>query len=316
MIFPFLRGLVAPHRAPITYFLFALNVLVFIGTLESFNRADKKLDAILQDKSFTSTQGAAFASMIKREPALFTPTILKLADSTVQGDLDSRSALGNLALRNPLFMDRAEDFIFKGDDIALEAWRKQFHDLRTVQEQHPSYRWGISTFHHQWQQWISYQFAHSGAMHLFWNMVFLLLFGSLVELELGSSFVILTYLGGGLLGAASFSALSGVSSSPLIGASAAVSALMALVAVYWWKREPLMYVYWLLPFRGYYGMTKLPSWIVVVVYLLPDLSGYLAALSEFGSVAYSAHLGGAAFGAVVALALHSGVMVVETDEFA
>lgn len=293
-----------------------LNILVFIGTLESFNRADKKLDAILQDKSFTSTQGSAFAMMIRREPALFTPTILRLAENSVQGDTESRSVLGSLALRNPFFMERAEDYEFKGDDVALEKWRTQFHDLRGVQEQHPSYRWGLSASHHKWVQWISYQFAHSGALHLFWNMVFLLLFGTLVELELGSSFVILAYLGGGLMGAASFSALSGVSSSPLIGASAAVSALMGLVAVYWWKREPLLYVYWLLPFRGYYGMTKLPSWIVVVLYLIPDVSGYLAAVSEFGSVAYSAHIGGAILGAVIAVALHAGVMEVEIDELA
>lgn len=314
MIFPYLRGFLAPHLAPVTYFLFALNVLVFFGTLEAYDKADHKMDRILKDKSFSSTQGAAFAKMIKREPALFTPTIRVLADSAEKGDQDARSALGSLALRNTQFMTTAEDFDFGGDEVALEDWRQKFHTLREVQERHPSYLWGISTFHNQWHQWVSYQFAHAGAMHLFWNMVFLLIFGAYVEIELGASFVILTYLGGGVLGAILYSELSGVSASPLIGASAAVSGLMSLVAFHWWKKEKLTFVYWLLPLKGYFGMIKLPSWIVIIVSLLPDLSSYISASKELTSVAYSAHLGGAACGAIMAGLLAAGLMQIETDE--
>lgn len=314
MIFPFLRGFLAPHLAPVTYFLFAINCLVYFGTLGAYDKADHKMDNILKDKIFSSTQGSAFAVMIKREPAMFTPTIRELAKNVETGDLEARAALGSLALRNPRFMTTAEDFDFGGDEIAMQDWRKKFHDLRTVQDRHPSYQWGISTFHNEWFQWVSYQFAHAGAMHLFWNMVFLLIFGAWVEMELGASFVILSYLGGGVLGALVFAQFSGVSASPLIGASAAVSALMSLVAVHWWRREKLTFIYWLLPLRGYFGLIKLPSWIVILVSLLPDLSNYLSASRELTSVAYSAHLGGAACGAIMAGFLALGWMETEVPE--
>ena len=314
MIFPFLRGFIAPHLAPFTYFLFAINLFVFVATMEAFDRADSRLDKILADSQFLSTQGSAFAVMIYREPAHFTPNLRKLASNAQHGDSDARSVLGNLALRNNEFMSKAEKYEFGGDEVALESWRKSFSALKETQDEHPSYQWGISQLRDGWHQWVSYQFSHSGVFHLFWNMIFLVLFGAFVETKLGASFVILTYLGGGVFGALLFSILSGVSSSPLVGASAAVSGLMGLVGVYWWKREKVSFFYWLLPIKGYFGFVALPSWIVIIVSLLPDLSGYLAASQEFGSVAYAAHLGGAAWGAAMAGFVAIGLMEKEVDD--
>ena len=313
MIFPILRGLLSPVLTPITFLLFSLNILVFVSTLEIYEEADKKLDAILGDHTFMDTQGAAFSRMIEREPAKFSSTLRQLAVKSLEGDRESRRALGNLAIRNVNFMSRAEGYDFGGDEVAMAAWRKSFLELKEVQAVHPTYLWGLSRLKNDWIQYVSYQFSHSGLFHLFWNMIFLLIFGGFVETRLGGSFVILSYLGGGLLGALSFSTLSGISSSPLVGASAAVSALIALVGVTWLGREKLRFFYWLLPAEGYFGFAMLPSWLVLLVTLLPDVSGYIGASSDFGSVAYSAHLGGAAFGALMALAFRAGWLELDID---
>jgi membrane associated rhomboid family serine protease len=109
--------------------------------------------------------------------------------------------------------------------------------------------------------------------------------------------------------------MSGLSSSPLVGASAAVSGLMALVAMgSWLNKERLRYFFMLLPMRPYFGFAYLPAWLVLVVYSLPDVSGYLGSSNEFGSVAYSAHLGGAAFGAVIAFAFFRGWLVRDAED--
>lgn len=314
LIFPILRGLVRPHLAPLTCFLFALNVFVFIATYDDYQKADKRLDVILDDERFLGTQGVAFAVMIRdNEAAGFSPTLRDLANQVFAGDADSRRVLGSLALRNREFMGRAVNYEFAGDEIALKQWRERFEEVNELQNSHPSYLWGISQSREGWVNWISYQFAHSGFGHLFWNMLFLLIFGTCVELGLGSSFVVLTYLGGGIAGAFVFSRLSGISSSPLVGASAAVSGLMGLVVFAFWK-ERLRFFYWLLPMKGYYGFTQLPSWIVLVVFVLPDISGYLSAVPDFGSVAYSAHLGGTGFGLAMAALLKLGILVREQEQ--
>ncbi len=317
MIFPVLRGLLSPLLIPVTFLLFSLNLLVFIVTLGENEEGDRKIEAILSNRSFIETQGAAFAQMISRQDgaSVFSPMLHQLAAKALNGDSDSRRLLGNLAVRNATFMRDAENYDFVGDEIALEKWRSAFKELKSVQAEHPTYQWGLSRLHNGWLQYITYQFSHSGIVHLFWNMVFLLLFGGFVETTLGGSFVILSYLGGGLLGAFAYSKLSGISSSPLVGASAAVSALIAFVGIVGMVRKrKLRFFYWLLPAEGYYGFAYLPSWLVLLVMLLPDLGGYLAATRDFGSVAYSAHLGGAAWGFAMAAALSVGLLRSEREK--
>jgi membrane associated rhomboid family serine protease len=313
VIFPILKGLLSPRLAPLTYFLFILNCIVFLGTADEFEVADQKMEAILNDRSFLETQGLAFSVMVQREPEKFSVLSQKLSTKTLAGDLDSRKVMGSLAIRNLDFMQQAEKYDFAGDEVAVSDWRTKLREFTALQTEHPSYLWGLSSVKSGWMQYITYQFSHNGSTHLFWNMLFLLIFGSFVESALGSSFVILTYLGAGFLGAVVYSKLSGIVSTPMVGASASISGLMALVGFHWLKKEKLRFFYWLLPLEGYFGLVLLPSWLVLLVSLVPDISGYLGASKDFGAVAYAAHLGGAACGGIVALLLKMGWMIQEVE---
>lgn len=306
MIFPILAGFLSPRFAPITFLLFSLNLFVFASTFDDYDRAERKIEAITSDSQFMETQGNAFAVMILKEPAHFSKTLRSLAETALDGDRSSKKLLGTFGIRNVEFMNHAEEFEFGGDQVALAKWRKRFSELKEIEVEHPSYMWGVSRLKKSWVQFISYQFSHGGFSHLASNMLFLVLFGAFVETRLGSSFVILTYVGGGVLGALSYSVLSGISSSPLVGASAAVSALISLVGFAWLGRGGVRFFFWLLPLEGYFGFRQLPSWLIFLLLLLPDLSGYLSAPRDFGSIAYSAHLGGAVWGGVMAFFLYIG----------
>ncbi len=322
MIFPILRGLVHPVLAPVTYLFVFLNVLVYLATFDDYQKADTRMDLILSDETFLETQGAAFSVMIQKNAKSFSQTLQALARrslgsedcGTGESSISCRRLLGGLAIRNSYFMAHAETFAFEGDEIALTDWKKRFHELKELQNEHPSYQWGVSQLRPNLMQWVSYQFSHSGCLHLFRNVMFLVLFGAFVETRLGGSFVALAYVGGGLMGALFYSLLSGISASPLVGASGAVSGLIGLVAFAWLKREGLRYFYWLLPIQGYFGFVVLPSWIVLVVTVLPDVSGYFASAEEVGSVAFTAHLGGVVWGATLSAFLAIGLMVKEIDE--
>lgn len=308
MIIPYLAGILSPIRAPITYLLLLINVFVFAATLNAYNRADEAIDKFLEDDSFIHTQGSAFASMIEKEPARFSETLRALARQASHHEKLSLEALGGLAMRNNSFMARAQTFQFGGDEVAIAQWRERLKEFMKIQDGNPSYRFGLSRVHGEWANWFTYQFAHAGFAHLFWNMMFLMIFGCFVEVQLGSSFVAVGYIIGGLAGAACYSALSGISYSPLVGASGAVSGLIGLVTVGWWKKERLPFLYMLIPSRDYMGLALLPSWLLGLVYLLPDLSHYLASTTETGSVAYTAHIGGALFGALVAVGVTTGFL--------
>lgn len=280
-----------------TFLLLAINVIIFIFTYDDFMAAEAEMDAIVEDDAYLATQGAAFAFMIRNEPDLFSFTLRSLADQTVTGTREVRRTLGVLAMRNASFMTRAADYSFPGDQVALADWRRGFLRIEKLHGRHPSFRWGLSARHNEWSQWLTYQFSHGGVSHLFWNMLFLLVFGAFIEFELGWRWVLGGYLAGGVCGALGFSVLSGVTSSPLIGASGAISCLIGLVAFGWLKRQRLTFFYGILPAPGYFGFASLPSWLVILTFIVPDLSGYVAAHADIGSVAYGAHLGGVLAGA-------------------
>ena len=306
MIFPYLAGFLSPLKAPITYLLLAINVLVFSVTFDAYSKSDSAIDGFLDDDTFIRTQGAAFAAMIEKEPSKFSPTLRSLAKGALKSEKLTLEALGGFAMRNNDFMSRAQTFNFGGDEVAITHWRARLKEFMKLQDANPSYRWGLSQVHSEWLNWFTYQFAHAGFGHLFWNMVFLLIFGCFVETQLGGSFVAIGYIVGGLAGAWAYSNLSGISYSPLVGASGAVSGLIGLVTVTWWRRERVPFLYMLMPTRDYMGIALLPSWLLGLVYLLPDLSHYFASSKELGSVAYSAHIGGALFGGLIAFGVIAG----------
>ena len=146
MIFPYLAGILSPLRAPVTYLLLLLNLLVFVGTYVDFEESNSQIDQFLDDQ-FLSTQGSAFAVMIDREPAKFSKTLRTLSKDGLNHDSVSLQALGGFALRNTDFMSRAQTFEFGGDEIAIAQWRTKLVRFQQIQNLNPSFRWGLSELH-------------------------------------------------------------------------------------------------------------------------------------------------------------------------
>jgi len=131
----------------------------------------------------------------------------------------------------------------------------------------------------------TYMFLHdpSGIAHLLFNMLVLFFFGPRIEDRLGGRDFMKLYVGGGLAGAAGSIALA--PTAAVVGASAAVYAVVAAFAMFW-PRERI-YIWGVLPVETWLLIT-----ITVVVSLWLGLSG------AGGRTAHFAHLGGLAWGFV------------------
>lgn len=295
MIFPLLRGLLWFHRAPITWIMVALNVGMFALTFPAYIAADQAIEDLLENDAFIATNGLLFAATmdVSTEPE----SLRLLSQRTLEGNEDAKQLLGHLAFRRADFMGKMKaetEAKLPGDLVLIEAWRTSIERLWAIQKVHPSYRMGLSDGNSDFLRWFTYQITHSGAVHLFWNMLFLLLFGTFIEHTRGSQAMAATVWAGGFGGAIAFVLLSGLTASPMVGASAAVSSLIAMAASDTKRRLP--FVYWLLPFRGYYGVAWLPAWVLIPGFVLPDLSGWVASQPGLSGIAYTAHIGGAAVG--------------------
>lgn len=139
---------------------------------------------------------------------------------------------------------------------------------------------------------VAYMFFHGDILHLASNMLFLWVFGDNVEDAMGHARFLVFYLACGIAGGLAHALMVPNSSVPLIGASGAVAGVIAAYLML----HPRVRI-WCLVFRFFpmriSAALALGAWIVlqVVMVLMP----------EVGPVAWWAHIGGLAAGAVLIL---------------
>ena len=139
-------------------------------------------------------------------------------------------------------------------------------------------------------------FLHGDLLHLGFNMLFLLVFGGALEAELGRVRWLLCYFYGGMAAMLCHSIFAPGSLSPVIGASGAIAALLGAALVRMPRSWVLTYIppLWFLP---------LPAPLFLVIWLAAQMSGLwgewnVGTASAGGGIAWMAHLGGFAFGAL------------------
>lgn len=305
MIFPFLSGIMGFARAPVTWLLFFMQIMVYTISAQPSIESQSKLEKAFSDPVYTEVQGRLFAKYVLENPNNFSKSIYKLSRQViVEGSKSQAQVLGSLAWRDLSFISEANRLIASEDPILAGWWTKKFEKAQSSRHEHPTYLLGVGETGYDLKSWISYQFSHSGWVHLLSNMIFLLIFGSALEVLIGGLGVLVVFLGAGVVSAGVFLLLDQPSAVPLIGASGAVSGLMALFAILFWHKG-VRYMYFLLiPKKGYLGFVFLPGWVILFLWALSDLAGYLSTPENLGGVAYSAHLGGELAGIVVGITIY------------
>lgn len=152
---------------------------------------------------------------------------------------------------------------------------------------------------------LSHQFLHGDFMHLLGNMFFLIICGFAVEAAIGHlrflAFYLLSGIGGGLL----FFATDPASTIPLVGASGAISGVMAMYVAAFRLRK-IEFFYWFFIFVGY---IRAPALLILAFYIGKELIDYFT--NTGSNVAYMAHVGGF----VVGGALIIGALFFDRDIF-
>lgn len=306
MIFPLLNGVFSFFRAPVAWTLFFINLLVYIFTSANADILQIKIEKVLKDDLFSVTQGLLFANFIDDHHGRYPASLQHLAESSLNSpELEHRRLLGMMAMRDTSFLENANKLISKGDRVAFGWWKKKFSEVQALREEHPSYQMGVMQNVQGFKQFLTYQFMHSGVSHFAGNMILFLIFGTSLEVVVGGLGLLVTYLASGIFAALVFLLVSGSSAAPLVGASGAISGIVALFCILFWQRN-VRYIFFLfIPKRGFSGMVYLPAWLTLVLWLLSDVAGHWATPAELGGVAYSAHLGGQFCGILIGLVILS-----------
>jgi membrane associated rhomboid family serine protease len=142
---------------------------------------------------------------------------------------------------------------------------------------------------------VTYMFLHAGWMHLLGNMLFLWVFGDNVEDALGHVRFLVFYLACGVAAALFHAALVPDRAVPLIGASGAISGVIAAYLILHPRVSVWVLVLKFIPLR-ISAMFVLGVWIALQILML-------AAADEGGETALLAHIGGFLAGAVLILVM-------------
>ncbi|MGA2616946.1 MAG: rhomboid family intramembrane serine protease [Thermoguttaceae bacterium] len=132
-------------------------------------------------------------------------------------------------------------------------------------------------------------FLHAGWLHLIGNMWFLWIFGDNVEDRLGHVAYVLFYLTGGVVASFAHWLAQPASTTPVIGASGAIAAVLGAYAVTWpWARvRTLLFLF------VFVTIIELPALLVLGLWFLAQVVGEAEFHQGVGqSVAWGAHIGG------------------------
>jgi membrane associated rhomboid family serine protease len=202
------------------------------------------------------------------------------------------------------FFDAWDKNIHSSDFSASEA-NTQMNALgaQLAQQQAGSIDWqyAFHSVHSYARTYITATFLHTGWLHIIFNMWFLWLAGTILEDLWGRIIYPIFYLAAGALAWAVHGAVFPHSFVPALGASGAIAGLMgAFLVRFPTTRIRLGWVLWVKIIKF-----NVPAYVLLPLWLLMNLSsGLLARLvgAEAG-IAYWAHIGGFAFGALGAYAL-------------
>jgi membrane associated rhomboid family serine protease len=143
---------------------------------------------------------------------------------------------------------------------------------------------------------VTYAFLHAGWLHLAGNMLFLWIFGDDVEDALGQPGFIVFYLLAGMAAALAQAATDPGSTTPMVGASGAVSGVLGAYLVLY----PRAQITVLAPVFVVMEVVRLPAFAVLAFWFLVQIFYELAGPALAGGIAFRAHIGGFLFGVVAA----------------
>ena len=147
-----------------------------------------------------------------------------------------------------------------------------------------------------WETIFSSMFLHGGFLHIAGNMLFLWIFGPNVEDSMGRPRFLAFYLLGGLVALGAQVLVDPSSSSPTLGASGAIAAVLGGYILLFPRARILTLIFIVF----FVTIVELPALLLLGIWFLEQLyfgsAGLTNPVGGGGGVAYFAHVGGFVFG--------------------
>jgi membrane associated rhomboid family serine protease len=205
------------------------------------------------------------------------------------------------------FLQRLEaGQIIRPDSAEFTSWQFQRAEFERLLQRCVEFRFSQVNIHPSLLTLVSAMFIHADIGHLLGNMVFLFLFGFVVEMTLGRALYLFAYLLSGVMSGLFYLALEPQSAFLAMGASGAISGLAGMYTVLFGLRR-IRFFYTLL---FYFDYVRAPAIILLPVWLGYELFNQLFSNDSVNNLA---HIGGLLSGALMAWLAKKYLPSINTD---
>jgi membrane associated rhomboid family serine protease len=149
---------------------------------------------------------------------------------------------------------------------------------------------------------VTSMFLHGDLLHLLGNMVFLLVFGRQMEIQLERVNFLALYFTAGITACLAHTLMEPESSAPLIGASGAISGVLGAFFICNPRARVTLVLDPVLIYFLRRLAIRLPAWLFLLAWFFLQIS--LALKPQASNVAFWAHVGGFLAGALVAMTVY------------
>lgn len=278
------------QHAPISLFIIVtLNVLIFYAyqTGDS-SQFDEALNNYINEGIFLK-EVPHYKNFLAQKEANEELELFEELERQSQTAIAAALMLQDEPFYNHM-IDNGSEFFEPG---YYEYWlyhRQWMHDLMYSISFH---KFGVTPNDLKITSLITHQFLHANTMHLIGNMFFLIICGFAVEAAIGHRNFLLFYLMTGIAGGLAQCMMDWQSDVPLIGASGAVSGVMAMYLGIF-RLKKIEFFYWFFVFVGYF---RAPALFILPFYIGKELIDLWS--SPESNVAFMAHVGGFIAGAAL-----------------
>lgn len=297
IILPTEKRFDARYAPTVLFGIVLLNVLVFFFYQSN---DDNKISTSLKtylEQDFLSLEWPHYQTYLKAKQDKDSAENLALAQ-----DYFEHQAFEHLATQIVLDTDFYE-FLFRDPYNLIghkhvEVWSEKRSQINRDIQSLSFFAYGLIPRDLRIVTLLTNQFLHGDTLHLLGNMFFLIICGFAVEAAIGHWRFLAFYLTSGVVASLAHAALDFTSAVPLVGASGAISGVMAMyLAVF--KLRKIEFFYWLFIFVGYF---RAPALIILPIYIGKELFSFFTDTQS--NVAVMAHAGGFITGALLMLANH------------
>ena len=295
------------RRPPVvTLALILINVLIYFGAQLDDEQVEHEAFEYYFSTALPDIELPAYRRYLDDpdNPTQFPALRLYLDE---QGSEFER-ALAETMIHDGPFMQRLEaGEIITPDDPDYPRWQSLREAFEARLDASTTYRFSQVNIRPSLVTAFTSMFLHGGVDHLLGNMIFLFLFGYVVEAVLGRWLYLAGYLLSGLFANGLYLLAEPDSGLLALGASGAIFGLSGMYVVLFGLRK-IRFFYTLLFYFGYF---RAPAVILLPVWLFYQLYEYLFAPSHVNNLA---HIGGLLGGALFALAIRRwGEPVIDLD---